>query len=240
MLRYTRFGHYRDMCEVVAMIKTIAQVLTILVLSFIIMLEGIKYIYIIAPVDPVVYSDKAQTLVLKGVVYHDDYPAIDRQHTHMPGLTAELVGLVKHGVTDIHIRIDSPGGRLREGMQFVHAMREAKMLGVRFTCVIDGRAMSMALILFSDCDNRYATFGSKIMWHSISQERTFFRVNEQNVSQLLEFFKAKNEEVWATTRIHFYPWYFTRHFAAESILSATEVERNSIRYLRVIRRHIVQ
>ena len=78
------------------------------------------------------------------------------------------------------------------------------------------------------------------MWHSVAQNQAFIRLNEQTVITMLDFFRAKNEEIWASTRIHFYPWYFTRHFAKESILSALEVERNSIRYLRVIRQHIIQ
>lgn len=202
-------------------------------------LEGLKLIHNTAPVPEVVYSGKKETINIDGMIYNRNLGFIDRKYTHMPDRTRELVKLVKEGVGEIHLKINSPGGLLNDGMIFVHNMRDAQRLGVRFVCVVDGIAMSMALIIFSECDKRYATFGSSLMWHSIS---TFVmnQMNTASTSKLLAFMQAKNEVVWANTRIHFYPWYFTEHFAKESILSASEVEANSIRYLRVIRDHKIQ
>jgi hypothetical protein len=91
----------------------------------------------------------------------------------------------------------------------------------------------MALIIFSECDNRYATFGSKIMWHSIAISGNL-RLNVFKTSELLDYMLIKNEEAWASTRNHFYPWYFKEHFIKESILNVGEVERKGIGYLRVI------
>ncbi len=221
------------------MIRAVLKIGIVFVLSLVLLYEGVKTLYIIKPIAPVVYSKKDTTLYIKGMIYNKTYGPPNRPFVHMPDLTQQLVKLVRGGNTEISLSIDSGGGLMREGMEFVHTMREARLMGVKFTCVVEGRAMSMALIIFSECDNRYAVFGSKIMWHSIAQNRSFVRLNEQNTSQILEFFKAKNEQVWAPTRIHFLPWYFTEHFTKETILSASEVERNSIRYLRVIRKHIV-
>lgn len=182
---------------------------------------------------------KEYVIDITGTIYNDKYPKpIFLQGIKlldMPSRTKQLVKMVRSGKKNILIRINSPGGVLDDGMDFVKVMRAAQTQGVRFTCVIDGQAMSMALIIFSECDTRRAVFGSKLMWHSMSQMGGLRTVNEASISSLLNFIRAKNEEIWASTRWYFWPWDFTYHFARETILTATEVERMSVfGYLRVI------
>lgn len=221
------------------MIKTIAKFTVLIVLSIFLLLEGIRLLHNIKPVPSVVYSKPSNTVSIEGMIYNRDMGYIQQKFVHMPDKTARLAKMVRAGEDHIYIKIDSPGGLMKEGMDFVYLMRDAKALGVTFTCVIDGNAMSMGLIIFSECDERYAVFGSKLMWHSIAT-MVMNRMNVQNTSKLLDFMMAKNDVIWADTRLHFYPWYFVEHFTKESILSATEVQDNSIRYLRVIRGHKVQ
>jgi hypothetical protein len=74
------------------------------------------------------------------------------------------------------------------------------------------------------------------MWHSISVSGQL-RLNDVETSELLTFLRAKNESAWAETRQHFWPGYFVEHFAAETFLTATEVEEAAVwGYLRVIQR----
>jgi ATP-dependent protease ClpP protease subunit len=183
---------------------------------------AIRWHHLRQPV-PITYDvSKLPTIAIKGPIN----PLLDSK-------TAKLKKLVKAGAKEVVILIDSPGGTLRDGQHFIDMMHDAQQYGTKFTCIVDGKAMSMALIIFSECDIRYATFGSKLMWHSIALAG-FMRINEMEANRLLLMMLVKNDEVWSNTRIHFLPWYFSEHFIAESVLSASELERTGIRYLRVI------
>lgn len=207
--------------------KNIAGILGITLAAIWIGTLGVKYLYLIKPVPSYMQSKISQTIDVEGHV--DDT---------MPLRTQRLLQMIKNGEDHIYIRINSPGGFMKEGMEFVSVMREGQSLGVAFTCVVDGDAMSMALIIFSECDNRYAVIGSRLMWHSMGI-MLMQHVNQDSVSGLLNFMTIKNEEIWAPTRIHFMPWYFIEHFSKETIHSATDLEQNGFRYLRVIRNYEV-
>lgn len=152
---------------------------------------------------------------------------------HMPAKTSQLLHMIKEGKKQIYIRIDSPGGRLDVGQEFIDAIHVAQNRGVKVTCIVDGLAASMATIILSECDERLATVDSRIMWHSILVGGRM-RLNVYSTSKLLKFMIAKNEEVWANTRIHFWPWYFIENFELERLIPAVEVESEGIGYLRVI------
>lgn len=161
-----------------------------------------------------------------------------RKIVHMPAKTAQLINLVKAGTKEITIKLNSGGGLMNVGMQFVRAMKGAQARGVTITCVVDNHAMSMALIIFSECDNRYATFGSNIMWHSIAMTGNM-SVNEFRALELYEYMKAQNQKVWANTRAHFFSNFFHKHFKNETIIDVSEIEQVGIGYLRVINKLII-
>jgi len=185
-------------------------------------------------VPEVVSVPKAQVLEIKGTILKPNFPAFGEVSTDIVKLRKQLVQKVRAGHKHMYIHINSGGGLLHVGMRFVHMMRAARQAGVKLTCVVDGVAASMALIIYSECDERFATFGSKIMWHSIariSQER----INEARAKELATFLEIQNEIVWHNTRVYFWPNYFIEHFRAETMLDVSEVEQESFGYLRVIR-----
>jgi ATP-dependent protease ClpP protease subunit len=69
----------------------------------------------------------------------------------------------------IEIPIDSPGGYVHIGFQFLDAIYKAQKQGTKVICTLDGKmAASMAAIIFSQCDERKAIANSFILFHSIA------------------------------------------------------------------------
>ena len=153
--------------------------------------------------------------------------------------TKQVNKLVRAGVGEIFIDINSPGGGLVPTEKFLRVMASAQYHGVVFTCVVTRQAASAATIILSHCNNRYALYGTGILWHSMLMQGSF-RLNEQSTSKVLTFMQVKNEEIWAATRIHFWPWYFTKHFVEETMLFASEVEKNGFGFLNVIQSYNYQ
>jgi len=188
------------------------------------------------PVPEVVMFDKEKTINIEGFITQDNInPFNSKVLADMKQHTRTLIDQVRDGAEVITIRINSGGGLLEAGFGFVTVMRAARFMGVKLTCVVDGIAMSMALIIFSECTTRYATFGSKVMWHSLAHGYAG-KMNEQIASKLLQAILVKNEQIWANTRIHFWPSYFIEHFVKETHIDVTEIEQESFWYLRVIKK----
>ena len=67
----------------------------------------------------------------------------------------------------IDIVIDSPGGSVFAGFQFVNAMEEVKGMGVQIRCFVNGIAASMAFQIFVHCSERHALGRSFLLWHGV-------------------------------------------------------------------------
>lgn len=67
----------------------------------------------------------------------------------------------------IDIYLNSPGGSVIHGNMLVQAMISAKLRGYKFRCAVGTQAASMAFIIFSYCDERYAMPMSLLLWHPI-------------------------------------------------------------------------
>ncbi len=102
--------------------------------------------------------------------------------TATPGRTVYVQGVVDGGIlevataidrlsaadqTPIDIIINSPGGAVLPGIQVVSAIRVAQSRGVRFRCFVPVMAASMAMIIFNECDDRFALDQALFLWHSI-------------------------------------------------------------------------
>jgi hypothetical protein len=67
----------------------------------------------------------------------------------------------------VTITIDSPGGSVYAGWEFMSAMQQAKAGGTRLDCYVTGMAASMAFQIFNYCDRRYALPYSTLLWHPV-------------------------------------------------------------------------
>jgi ATP-dependent protease ClpP protease subunit len=79
----------------------------------------------------------------------------------------KLIKLADVSLDPVTIVINSPGGYVSSGMQFVTAMRLLQRRGVLLRCVVPTAAASMAFIIFNECDERYAFQTSSLLWHGV-------------------------------------------------------------------------
>lgn len=145
-----------------------------------------------------------------------------------------LTNMVKNGSTEINVIINSNGGRVSAGQVFIESMKAAQSKGIVVNCIVDGNAFSMAASIFTECTNRYATFGSKIMWHSVGRMITFTKLNEQVTRKLLIDMQNMNNILWKSTKPYFSKEYFEEHFDKETQLRVTLIELESPEYVKVI------
>lgn len=69
----------------------------------------------------------------------------------------------------LEILIDSPGGYVHVGFQFLDVIWKAQKQGTKVICTLDGKmAASMAAIIYTQCSERRAVANSFILFHSIS------------------------------------------------------------------------
>jgi ATP-dependent protease ClpP protease subunit len=78
--------------------------------------------------------------------------------------------LAKHPAL-AYLLIDSPGGSVSDGLDFVDQMLEAQAAGTHIVCTVKNRGMaaSMAAYILAACDERYMGRQSAIMFHTISR-----------------------------------------------------------------------
>jgi ATP-dependent protease ClpP protease subunit len=67
----------------------------------------------------------------------------------------------------IDIIIDSPGGSVITGFQFINVMEAVRARGTRLRCFVPNIAASMAFQLLLHCDERYVLTHSFLLWHGV-------------------------------------------------------------------------
>lgn len=93
-------------------------------------------------------------------------PIVD---TALEPVTTRIRQLASSGRKEITLRIDSPGGSILDGNKWIRDTEDIKKAnGLRFTCVVDGMAYSMAAVLLESslCDVRLATTRSTLLFHN--------------------------------------------------------------------------
>lgn len=95
----------------------------------------------------------------------------------------ELVSLSEQSDSPIDIVISSPGGSISHGLMLINAMKEVKAKGVVIRCYVPTLAASMAFVIFTQCDERYALPYATLLFHSPRVFGTFV-ITAQNSRQL--------------------------------------------------------
>ena len=71
------------------------------------------------------------------------------------------------GGANVNVLINSPGGGVMAGYQFIQAMQIAQQRGSKITCYVSGMAASMAFQILAHCDERNALRFSLLLWHPV-------------------------------------------------------------------------
>ena len=188
----------------------------------------------IIPKTEVINLVKPETLFIQGFLHNGEA----EEGTNLLNLSSQIQERVKADVKHINLVFDSPGGMVFPGQVLKSTMIHSKGRGVTFTCIIDGLAGRMALSIYTECDHRYAVFGSKVMWHSAGR-MYIGRVNEGWALDTYKRFHKMNETLWNKTKKYFSEEYFKYHFDNETVIDVSEINKES-NYLVVIHRLIIK
>lgn len=139
------------------------------------------------------------------------------------GVTAksfsEELKKIPSSVKEIHLRVNSPGGSVFDGVSIYEMLKAEKKKGRKVTAYVDGLAASIASIIIMAADDIIVGDGSMVMIHkpmagifgnSIEMEKminVLDKIEEQMISiyaaktgqSRIEISKALSEETWYTS-----------------------------------------
>ncbi len=146
---------------------------------------------------------------------------------------ARVTDLAKASSEPIDIVINSPGGSVLAGLQFLSAMDVAKARGVTFRCVVPFLAASMGFQIFANCDERYALKYAMLLWHPVKISGTLsyddMLYASDRIRALERPLMRQLLQVLGISRKVF--WYHYRH---ETLWLANEFEDLSPKFLSVV------
>ncbi|VXB75436.1 head maturation protease, ClpP-related [Pseudoclavibacter sp. 8L] len=136
------------------------------------------------------------------------------------GISAKDVGAVldalPDSITQINLRVNSPGGEVFEGVSILNLLRAHK---ATITAVVDGRAASAASIITAGCDETVMSPGTQMMIHSPSVIAWGNAVELRKTATVLDGIEASMVEIY-TAKAGEKDW--TTLLADETWLTATE------------------
>lgn len=151
-------------------------------------------------------------------------------------IAEQIEKMSRESKDSIDFLINSPGGAVGPGMAVVDSMIMAKERGVRFRCFVGVLAASMAFIILTECDERYALPNAKLLFHPISLSTPGSRVQELILD--LDQTKKQEERIMHKLRQSMgLSWRdFHRNYFAETFWSAIELAEYTDDFLTVVTR----
>ena len=142
----------------------------------------------------------------------------------MSSLANKLLKVKHKDPGTIDLIINSPGGSVYAGWQFINAMRIMQDRGYTLRCTVTTMAASMAYQILAECDKRYAFTYSTLLWHPVRLSGMFTltpkealglmqqlkRIEKQLVGDLRAKFDISDREFWS-------------HYHAETLHIAAQV-----------------
>lgn len=95
---------------------------------------------------------ESQAMVIDGVIEGDNLSSIQNS-------------ILKRSTGTVDLVINSPGGSVITGFQFISVMEDARSRGIRFRCFVPTVAASMAFQILLHCDERHVLDRSLLLWH---------------------------------------------------------------------------
>ena len=103
---------------------------------------------------------------------------------------AQAIDKLSQTKGDIYIVINSPGGSVAAGMQFLNVMIAAKSRGSKLICAVPGMAASMAFHFLAECTERYALQYSLLLWHPMRVGGMFASFSADEMEYLIGVIRA--------------------------------------------------
>lgn len=135
----------------------------------------------------------------------------------------------------VTILIDSNGGSVIGGLQFIRAMDRAKSRGVVLNCVVTGHAMSMAMHILGNCQKRFALPTSLLMWHP-AYVSGFIILTEDRARQygdqlrlLTEYLEKRLKKALGLKEST-----YNRHYKGEYIMLAADLKKLTPKFITLV------
>jgi ATP-dependent protease ClpP protease subunit len=101
----------------------------------------------------------------------DNTVVIDREITRETMVTVmasmEALLVADRAPSELNIILNSPGGSVNAGLQFVGKMHDLQGRGTKLNCIVTGLAASMAFHILTQCDTRTVMAESFLLWHRV-------------------------------------------------------------------------
>lgn len=92
----------------------------------------------------------------------------------------------------INLVINSPGGSVVAGSQLIESVHIAQQRGVKVRCAVTNLAASMAFLLLTECDERYALSSSLLLFHPARAMIMFAALKAEDARYMAEELEAIN------------------------------------------------
>lgn len=146
-------------------------------------------------------------------------------------LASQIDSLSKESKKPINILINSPGGSVPAGLQLVEAMHVAQARGVKVRCAVTTLAASMAYIVLSQCDEKYALANSLLLFHPARAMLFMATVKADDANYMAQELAAIDSDMsdllessmGVVTSEH--KAWFDYHFQHETLWSASRLSR---------------
>lgn len=160
---------------------------------------------------------------------------IDVVNFEMVQTVAQKIDLLsQQSSKPIDILINSPGGSVMAGTIVLDAMDLAKRRGVNVRCITGVLAASMAYVMLSNCNERYALPHAKLLFHPMSITVRGARVTEllpaleESVNTEKRLIKLMRSKLSLGRNV------FMKHYYAETFWEAADLERASPGFVKIV------
>lgn len=147
----------------------------------------------------------------------------------------KLTGMALKSTKPVTLIINSPGGAVYVGLQFINAMLAVQSKGVQLNCYVSGMAASMAFQILAFCDKRYAMQYSMLLWHPpayVGQMRLTPKIADYVRTELISIEKTLVpkliEELGISKKT------FVYHYYKETFWTATSLAKKAPDFIEIV------
>ena len=151
--------------------------------------------------------------------------------------TQHLIALTKESKKPIKIIINSPGGSVYQGFNFLKVMRAAKADGIKLKCTVTGMAASMAFIIFDECTHRRAFATSMLLWHPVRTQ--YMGILRAQDAKLLAYRLEQLDKTFMPNlkkHLKLPGDLFETHSNNDIFMQASVLNNHNTKYLKIIRK----
>ena len=142
--------------------------------------------------------------------------------------------VVKAPAEPVYVMLDTPGGNVDGGMEFIEVMRAYQRNGGKIVCVAKS-AVSMGMAIYSECNERYALKTANILWHPV---RTYTRgpITPKQAKEMYDNLSKLDEVLWGPTKkaLQVSDKVWQEHYDAETMHTGESLKKLSPNYLKLI------